>query len=258
MRIEALAKEIYTAHRSGTALAVPPSELYPGFTLAQAYEVEAEIRRLRQAEGHRVVGYKVGYANKAVWRALKLETLVWAAMYDDTVGVVGGPGVSRPGVSQPGVSQKIEPEIVIGMGEGLRSGAAAWIAFGFEIIDCPWPDWRFTPADFVAGMGLHRGLVIGERLPVEADGTEYMEGLASLRFSLLRDGVVVEEGAGKNSLRSPALCLAEFARVAGIRGGEMLSTGTLTAGQPIQPGETWQIMPAADQTLPIQGFALRI
>ena len=30
-------------------------------------------------------GRKVGYANKAVWRALKLDTLVWADMYDDTV-----------------------------------------------------------------------------------------------------------------------------------------------------------------------------
>jgi hypothetical protein len=26
-----------------------------------------------------------GYANKAMWRALKLDTLVWAHMYDDTV-----------------------------------------------------------------------------------------------------------------------------------------------------------------------------
>ena len=43
------------------------------------------MKRRRVAAGHRVVGVKVGYANKAVWRVLKLETLVWASMYDDTV-----------------------------------------------------------------------------------------------------------------------------------------------------------------------------
>ena len=35
--------------------------------------------------GIATVGRKVGFANKAVWRVLKLETLVWAHMYDDTV-----------------------------------------------------------------------------------------------------------------------------------------------------------------------------
>ena len=31
----------------------------------------------------------MGYANKAIWRVLKLETLVWAHMYDDTVHHAG-------------------------------------------------------------------------------------------------------------------------------------------------------------------------
>ncbi len=50
----------------------------------------ASWRVARAAAGHRRVGVKVGYANKAVWRALKLETLVWASMYDDTVRHVAG------------------------------------------------------------------------------------------------------------------------------------------------------------------------
>ena len=32
------------------------------------------------------------------------------------------------------------------------------IALGFEIIDCVYPDWKFTPIDFVASYGLHAGL----------------------------------------------------------------------------------------------------
>ncbi len=63
---------------------VPPSER-PGFDLNTAYEVEARLKQFREGRGHRAVGRKVGYANKAMWRVLKLETLVWAHMYDDTV-----------------------------------------------------------------------------------------------------------------------------------------------------------------------------
>jgi hypothetical protein len=46
--------------------------------------VEASSR-VAPRGGHQTVGRKVGFANKAMWRVLKLETLVWAHMYDDTV-----------------------------------------------------------------------------------------------------------------------------------------------------------------------------
>src|SRR5262249_9267338 len=62
-----------------------PSSEDPAFDLAAAYAVERELVRMRRERGHRTGGRKVGYANKAMWRVLKLDTLVWAHMYDDTV-----------------------------------------------------------------------------------------------------------------------------------------------------------------------------
>ena len=47
--------------------------------------------------------------------------------------------------------------------------ATEWIALGFEIIDCVFPDWKFQPADFVAARGLHAALVVGEPVYVEPD-----------------------------------------------------------------------------------------
>ncbi len=81
---EALAREVLSAYETGEMIPIPPSER-PGFDLNAAYEVEATLKQFREAGGHRAVGRKVGYANKAMWRVLKLETLVWAHMYDDTV-----------------------------------------------------------------------------------------------------------------------------------------------------------------------------
>lgn len=227
-----------------------PIEALPsanGFDLDAAYAMEAEVMRLREAEGAVVAGRKVGYANKAMWRILKLETLVWAHMFEDTVHMAPK-GHFELAIGQYR-SPKIEPEIVIKVkdpqaGEGLAS--AEWIALGFEILDNPYPDWKFQPVDFVAAWGLHVGLIVGETQPVTQENLESLANqLADFKVCLYRNNELVEEGAGKNSLRSPALCLTELARASAQRRdplmpGEIVSTGTLTTAQTIIPGEEWR------------------
>ena len=176
--VESLARELLSAYETGAMVAIPPSGR-PGFDLNTAYEVEATLKRFREAGGHRAVGRKVGYANKAMWRVLKLETLVWAHMYDDTVHYSDRNSATLT-IAHPR-SLKIEPEIVFGLKQPIvTEGAAApdaaaalastdWLAVGFEIIDCPFPEWQFQPSDFVASFGLHAALVIGERVQVRPD-----------------------------------------------------------------------------------------
>ncbi len=251
-----LAREVLNAYKTGGMLAAPSSS-DPEFDMDAAYAVEAEFMRLRQSEGHRPVGVKVGYANKATWRVLKLETLVWAHMYDDTVLHASGPSAEfkLPPRSTGKGAPKLEPEIVFKLKRPIETAgldAAAvldsveWLALGFEIIDCPFPDWNFKPVDFVAAFGLHVALVVGEPLVVEASKIPGLaENLASFKVQVLKDGQLVEEGSGKNSLRNPALCLAELAgavlRRTGspLQGGDLVSSGTLTAGHLIQRGEVW-------------------
>ena len=227
-----------------------PIEALPsanGFDLDAAYAMESEVMRLRETEGAIVAGRKVGYANKAMWRMLKLETLVWAHMFEDTVHMAPQ-GVCELSIA-PYRSPKIEPEIVIKVkdplaGEGLAS--AEWIALGFEILDNPYPDWKFQPVDFVAAWGLHVGLIVGKKLDVTSSNIDLLANqLADFKISLLRNNELIEEGAGKNSLRSPALCLGELARASAqrndpLRPGEIVSTGTLTTAQTIMPGEEWR------------------
>src|SRR5271169_7041539 len=123
---ETLARELLSAHEEGRMVASPLSGR-PGFDLNTAYEVEGTLKLLREDSGHKAVGRKVGYANKAMWRVLKLETLVWAHMYDDTVHYSENNSATLT-VGHPR-SLKIEPEIVFGlkqpvMGEGSDATAA--------------------------------------------------------------------------------------------------------------------------------------
>ena len=253
-KVESLARELLSASGTGQMVSVIPSAR-PGFDLNMAYEVEATLRLLREAEGHRSVGRKVGFANKAMWRILKLETLLWAHMYDDTVHYSEGNSASLT-LSHPR-SLKIEPEIVFGLKQPVMEGSDAaaalasvdWLAIGFEIIDCPFPEWKFEASDFVASFGFHAALVIGERMQIQRDLIPgLVPALPQLKVRVLKGGEFVEEGSGKNSLKSPALCLAEMGTAIGRRfpneplsAGEIVSSGTLTGGHSTEWGDVWTV-----------------
>jgi 2-oxo-3-hexenedioate decarboxylase len=222
--------------------------------VADGYAVERELTRRRRAAGQSTVGRKVGYANKAMWRALKLDTLVWAQMYDDTVHY-STHGLATLALDRM-LAPKVEPEIVFKLKAPLAGGevepavlaAVEWIALGFEIIDCVFPDWKFQPADFVAAYGLHAALVVGEPRAVDAAAIPALvDELPRFKVRLFRNGELVEEGSGRNSLRSPASCLAELAVAIArqpdaepLAAGELISSGTLTTSQPIAAAETWR------------------
>lgn len=250
----ALAAELAAAYANCQIVTAPPSARDASFDLTAAYAVEAELARLRRASGRTTVGRKVGFANKAMWRVLKLNTLVWAHMYDDTVRYADD-NVADLSVGRM-CSPKIEPEIVFKMkkslGEAPADAAAAldaveWLALGFEIIDCVYADWKYQPADFVAAFGLHAALVVGTPRLLDADTIPAIaEQLPKFTVKLQKNGQLVDEGSGKNSLRSPALCLAELASAIArqpdaepLGAGELVSSGTLTESQPLRAGETW-------------------
>ena len=263
-----LAREMLAAYTTGAVVA-PPSTRDPAFDLNAAYAVEAEYAALRRRDGRTTAGLKVGYANKAVWRVLKLDSLVWAHMYDDTVHYAGS---GRAEITLPyDRSTKIEPEIVFRLAQPVPAGAAPavvlqhvdWLAIGFELIDCPYPDWQFKPADFVAGFGLHLALVAGQPLAVGQNAIpELIDRLASFRVRVSKNVEFVEEGSGRNSLRSPALCLAELAAAlprqpggSPLGAGDLVSTGTLTAGHPVARGETWSV---EVEGLPLSSLSVRL
>lgn len=250
----ALAHEFMDASANRRLVPSPPSSRDPAFDMATAYAVEAELARLRRAGGRTTVGRKVGFANRALWRVLKIDTLAWAHMYDDTVRYAEANASSI--LLSHMIGPKIEPEIVFRMKSVLPGGTldaagvlehVEWLALGFEIIDCVYPDWKFQPADWVAAFGLHAGLVVGEPRHVEPGLIPTLvEQLPRFKVSLLKDGQLVEEGSGRNSLKSPALCVGELASAIGrqpgaepLAAGELISSGTLTESQRIAPGETW-------------------
>lgn len=269
MDIENVTHELRIAYETGKMVAVLPSSRN-GFDLNGAYQVESALKTWREAHGHRSVGLKVGYANKAMWRILKLETLVWGHMYEDTVHYSSDNSATLS-ISNAR-SLKIEPEVIFGLKEPLAAqgsdpaaalAATDWIAIGFEIIDCPFPGWQFQPSDFVASFGLHAALVVGEKAYLDSrSNSELVDKLARFKVRMFKNGEFIEEGSGRNSLRSPAQCLAELAAavqkrnpIDSLKAGDIVSSGTLTAGHLTDKGDQWRV---EVEGLPLPSLALHL
>jgi 2-oxo-3-hexenedioate decarboxylase len=222
-----------------------------GFDSEAAYQVSAEILRLRRARGETPVGRKVGFTNRGIWAEYGVSAPMWAHVYDSTVTYFEEPA-GRLAIGHL-VQPRLEPEIVLHFA-GAPSPAADeaellssvdWIAHGFEIVQSHFPDWKFQLPDSIAGFGLHGALIVGPRRRVEDLGN--VDGTLRTFTIALTDGHVQAKGAGSNVLGSPIAAARHLLQVLKdqhqfepVQAGEIVTTGTLLPPPPIRRGQTWR------------------
>jgi len=250
MDTEVIATELLGALDGNTLIGTITGR-HPGFDEDAAYRVSADILRRRRARGETPIGRKIGFTNRTIWSEYGVFSPIWAHVYDRTVTYLEEPTGSLPigHLAQP----RIEPEIVLHFEHAPRAAADEgellssidWIAHGYEIVQCHFPDWTFKAADTIAGFGLHGALVVGPRRPV-AGLADVIRKLRTFTLTLARDGNVEAQGGGGNVLDSPLLAASHLLQVVKdqqqfepIQAGELVTTGTLTPARPIQRGETW-------------------
>ena len=240
------------AHHART---LPPiSDTDASFDVASAYAVLHEIHARRTAMGWRRVGRKIGFTNRTLWERYGVDRPMWASVFAETVqrAPTGRHTLSLSGLVQP----RIEPEVVFGLRGPVTNASSArtaldaveWIAAGFELVQCHFPNWRFRAPDCTAAFGLHGALVVGQPKPlVDAERDRLAGVLAEFELSLFRDGSEVDRGRGSDVLGSPALALAALAQLLDtqpeaprLRAGEIVTTGTLTDAWPIAAGAEWR------------------
>ena len=250
--VAAIATRLIDAYDRATTLA-PISAGTPGFDVAQAYDVLAEIERRRRAQGWRAIGRKIGFTNRTIWARYGVYQPMWAHVFAHTVhfAPAGSASLSLARFVQP----RIEPEVVFKLRAPLPDTDDArallacieWIAPGFEIVQSHFPDWKFTAADCTAAFGLHAALVVGTPVAVTAANRPVIaDALPMFTLRLRRGGELIDTGAGANVLGSPAQALAHLVRVLAtqprsppLAAGEIVTTGTLTDAWPVKAGQTW-------------------
>ena len=226
-----------------------PNEL----SMEAAYRISRRIKDLRQGEGERVLGRKLGFTNRTIWEEYNVHAPIWGYMYDTTFRDVSSAG-TRFSLA-PFCEPRIEPEIAFGFSRAPRSGesedellgAIEWFAHGFEIVDSLYKNWEFHAADTAAAFGLHGAYLCGPRRHLrDEDPAMLRTALQTFQIELARDGVKIDVGHGANVLDSPLSALrhaieamANDPNTDPISAGEVVTTGTVTRAFPVKQGETW-------------------
>jgi 2-keto-4-pentenoate hydratase len=248
--VAAIAEEIFATLGSGRQIA-PFTSRTAGLTLKDAYRVTALLNEKREARGARRLGRKIGFTNRTIWQQYNVHAPIWGYMYDSTVHDLNETAtLPLASFAEP----RIEPEIVFGLGavpapdmeDAALLACIDWVAHGFEIVQSPFPDWKFLPPDTVAVNGLHGALLIGPRHKLGPHSTEWQKELAGFSIELLCDGCVIDRGVAANVLDGPLSALRHFLGLLScdpvnhpLTTGEIVTTGTLTRALPVRADETW-------------------
>ncbi len=273
-QVNALALQLLRAQDRATLLALP-STSHPGLSAADGYAIAAQLQQLRLQSGGVCVGRKIGFTNPELWDTYGVRAPIWGPMYRHTVLSFAQ---WKDGFSlQKLVQAKLEPEVVLHFQSAPAAGASAaellacvdWVAHGFEMVQCHYANWQFTPADAIADGSLHGALLLGPPVPVSSLGATpegRLLALQSLQLGLYRNNTWVQDGQGSNVLGSPVLAAAHLLALLqeqglALQAGETITTGTLTAAYAVQAGEQWHtvLKPAAvaqgtDNTVKTQGL----
>ncbi|MXX78270.1 MAG: hydratase [Gemmatimonadales bacterium] len=243
-----LARELLAA-RARRETVRPPTQRTGEFDLDRAYRVGAALDRSLRQRGHGLLGCKVGFTNRTIWPRFGIDEPILAPIYARTLRL------ARP-VAEVSLAKfcapMLEVEVVFGIepeGDAPSGGRPSWMALGFEIVDCHYPDWHLTPADSVADFGLHGALVVGG--PVNRDVPDFdgrVARLDRLEVRLLRNETLVARGRGSDVLGHPLEALEVVPRLwprfddGGIpEHGLVVSTGTMTPLEPLSPREAWRV-----------------
>ncbi len=263
--IATVASEVITSlagHRQIPAFSSRPA----GLTLADAYRVTPLLRAAFEQRGEKVLGRKIGFTNREMWKVYSVNAPVWGYVTNRTTHDLMQASTQRV---QNFAEPRIEPEIMfglkaapsLGMDEAALLDCIEWVSLGYEIVQSIFPGWKFTAADTVAANGVHGALLVSVRHAIAPRKAEWLSELATFKAELCCNGKTSQRGGGALVLGSPILALRHLVELLAkdphnpsLVAGEIISTGTLTLAMAVSPGETWT---AKVSGIPLEEISLR-
>ncbi|SFO03601.1 fumarylacetoacetate hydrolase family protein [Mycetocola miduiensis] len=217
------------------------TDAWPELDISAGYLVQEAIIREKVAEGHTVVGVKLGLTSRAKQKRMGIDSPLTAVLTDRMYLEPGEP-VDLHRFIHP----RIEPEIVFTMARDLRGpdvtaadaiAAVGEVRAGFEVIDSRYRDFNFALPDVIADNASSAGFYIGDviRNPADLD--------LSLEACVVRvNGEVVDTATGAAVQGHPAEALALAANSLAQRGqyikaGDIVLTGGLTDAVFVSAGD---------------------
>ena len=219
----------------------PVRSLLPEGDLDAAYRVQEHNTRRWEAEGRRIVGYKIGLTSKAVQKQLGVGQPDYGILFAD-MAVMDGEEIAWGRVLQP----KAEAEIAFVLGRGIDHEDASTVDLlaavdyalpAIEVVGSRIQNWDIQIVDTIADNGSSGAFVLGAT-PCRLSDLD----LRLCGMSLWRGGDPVSVGAGAACLGSPLNAAAWLARAMARAGrplaaGDIVLTGALGPMVAAAPGD---------------------
>lgn len=214
---------------------------YPNMDFEDAYDIQWEIRRLKEARGTKIVGMKMGLTSWAKMAQMGVQEPCYGFLAD-YFSCASGSAIETSTLIHP----KVEAEIAFVTNRVLKGpgchvadvfAATECVLPAVEIIDSRYRDFKFDLMSVVADNCSSSRFVTGGRsLPVD-----HMD-LSTAGVVLEKNGEIVDMATGAAVLGNPAESVAMLANMLGERGEELpagtfIMTGGVTAAVAVEAGD---------------------
>ena len=242
MTADLYAAELYAALR-GRHTVAPLATRDSALTIDDAYAISLRLLHLRQADGERVIGKKIGVTSKPVQDMLGVHQPDFGFL-TDRMWVQGDIDIAAHGLIQPRAEAEIGFLLRADLnGPGITAAdvldATEAIMPCFEIVDSRIENWKIGIVDTVADNASCGVFVLGE---ARADPRDY--DLAALRVTVAKNGAPLSEGIGAAVQGSPLNAVAWLANTLGAYGvslnaGDIILSGSLVPLAPAIAGDVF-------------------
>lgn len=243
-QIEELAKHLEDAELQAYEVTKITDD-FPDMTYEDAFDIQWEIRRRKEARGHKIVGMKMGLTSWAKMAQMGVEKPCYGFLAD-YFSIPDGGQIKLDELIHP----KVEAELafvtkapLVGPGVHIADvlRATDFVMPAVEIIDSRYKDFKFDLKSVIADNSSSSRFVAGGTMarPEDLD-------LKNLGVVMEINGEVVQLGAGAAVLGHPASSVAMLANMLAERGehipaGTFIMIGAITAAVAVKKGDNFTV-----------------
>ncbi len=215
---------------------VPAVDLPPD----RAYSLQAEVARLREGRGEKIIGYKIGCTSRAIQDQLGIREPIFARIFD-TGCIPAASSIDHSAFANLAIEGELAIRLAVDLMPGLRAGdeCEAAIASVFPVVELHHyvlPAGHHSVAALIASGGMHAGFVLPEREIADRGRVPDVVGL-DVAINGERVGTTAEPWTMGGP---PAVLRWLGARLAGtglsLRRGQIILTGSPLPLYPVEPG----------------------
>lgn len=237
--IESIARDLYRAEKDRRTLR-PITETHPEIDIDTAYRIQLGLMQLKDADGEKIVGKKIGLTSKAMQNMLNVDQPDYGHILESMV-LDNGARIAMSELIQP----KVEPEIAFVLERDLQGpgvtalqvlASTRFVVPAIEVIDSRVEGWKIKLCDTIADNASSARVVLGgpPRYVTQLD-------LRLIGMVMEKNGEVVQTGAGAAVLGHPANAVAWLANAVGrfgvpLKSGEIIMPGALSAAVDVTAG----------------------